>query len=48
MKKKNIITAALVCCGIAAIGYLVKKVYDLNDELKTLNFSDLEDDYFEY
>ena len=47
MKKKNIVKAAIICTGAAALGYIVKKVYDINQELKGLRFDDLNDDLFE-
>jgi len=47
MKKKNAVKAALICCGIAAVGYIVKKVHDINEELSTLHLDDLSDDLFE-
>ena len=31
MKKKNAVKAALICCGIAAVGYIVKKVHDIGN-----------------
>lgn len=47
MKKKNALKAVLICSGIAALGYIAKKVHDINQDLKTLSFDDLNDDLFE-
>ena len=47
MKKKNVVKAAIICTGAAALGYIVKKVYDIIKDLKNLRFDDLNDDLFD-
>ena len=47
MKKKNVIKALAITAGVAAIGYIAKKVHDINEDLKQLSFDDLNDDLFE-
>ena len=47
MKKKNIVKSALVCGGIATIGYLAKKIYDVNEELNNIKIDNLTKDIFE-
>ena len=47
MKKKNIVKAALVCGGIATIGYLAKKIYNINEDLNNIKIDNLTKDIFE-
>lgn len=44
MNKKHAIKAALICAGIATLGYIVKKVHDLNAELDNLELGNLDED----
>lgn len=47
MKKKNVLKVALICGGVAALGYLVKKAHDINEELNGLKLDNLTEDLFE-
>lgn len=47
MKKKNVLKVALICGGVAALGYLVKKAHDINEELNSIKLDNLTEDLFE-